>query len=422
MWELLEAIAIIPTSILLLILLSQYAISLRKKDRFGDGYHPSVSILVPCHNEEEHVRQTVQNLLDDPYPGRKQVICIDDGSTDKTLRILESFGRRIVLIRTDHIGKSKSLNLALKKARGEVILVVDGDSVVEGGSIQRLVAPLRDRKVGAVASTLKVRNPREGIMTWFQRVEYLYFSFFRSLCDRVNATIFTPGPLSAYKRSVLNKVGGFASDLFMEDVDVSLRIIKAGFRIRVSEFAVSRTAVPNSLRSWYQQRNRWMKGGIEIIKRNRDFYFRKRFGGGGFYSLPILTYWYFHSLVMGIIIFYQIFGGYYQWFWLNGAGFSLPAAQYFAYWFSVLGIINLTWQILVGAYVATPLMVLSIAVTLLNYPLYIYPFIRYREGFGWRDAFVLFFLFPYWILVLLVQTKSNLTWFKRSKGKNIWKK
>lgn len=422
MWELLEAIAIIPTSVLMLILLSQYAIALRRKESFEDGYHPSVSILVPCHNEEEYVKQTIKALLDDPYPGKKQIIGIDDGSGDGTYKILKSFGRRITLLRTKHIGKSKSLNLAMKKARGEVIIVVDGDSVVEPGSIQRLVAPLRDRKVGAVAATLKVRNPRDGVMSWFQRVEYLYFSFFRSLCDRINSTIFTPGPLSAYRASVLKKIGGFTSDLFMEDVDVSLRILKSGYRIRVSEWAVSRTAVPNSLGKWYQQRKRWMKGGIEIIKRNKSFYFNREYGGGGFYSLPILTYWYFHSLVMGIIIFYQIFGGYYQWFWLNGAGFSLPALQYFVYWFSILGILNLVYQILAGAYVATPLMVLSITVTALNYPLYLYPFIRYRERFGWRDLFVLFFLFPYWILVLIVQTKSNTAWFRSPKGKNIWKK
>jgi len=424
MIQIIESVALLPTTVLLAIILSQYIIVLfRRKQESDNNFSPPLSILIPAHNEGKYLEATLNAIINSQYRGKKEIIVIDDGSSDNTPDIIRKFKKRglIKSLRTQHIGKSNALNKALRLARYQIIVVIDGDSEIEQDALSKLVKPLVDRRIGAVAGTIKVKNKRAGILTWFQKVEYLYFSFFRSVCDRINGTIFTPGPLSAYRKSLVKKLGGFSDKLYMEDVDISIRIVKSGHRIRVVDTAITKTNVPCSFKEWFRQRYRWNTGGIELAKSNLKFYFRKKFSGSSLYSLPIMTYWYFHALIMGIVLFCQIFGGYYQYFYAHGNVISFGVAQYFLYWFSVLGIINLGWQLAIGNWAPNTLMVLSLIITVLNYPLYLYPFKRYREKFGLRDLVVFFFLFPYWMLILIVQSYSNITWF-RSGGRNWWRK
>lgn len=419
-----ELIALIPTSILLFITASQYFILMRPRPRFRSDYSPSVSILIPAHNESRYIESTVRSAMSSEYTGDKEVVVINDGSTDSTPQVLERLKREfsnLTVITTNHVGKSNALNAGLKKARNDVIVVVDGDSDLEPGAIRNLVMPLADPKVAAVGGIVKVKN-RAGIISWFQRIEYLYSSFFNSLCDRINGNIFTPGPISAFKKDVVRVHKGFSNRVYLEDVDMALRIIKSGYRIHIAEDAVVRTNVPEGIRSWVRQRKRWMKGGIEVIKNHKDIMFRRRFGACGFYPLPMITYWYFHSIIMGLVILFQVFGGYYSYFLIHGQGLSVNAVQYFIYWFSVLGIINLIYMMATGLLTASPLLIMSVALTALAYPMYLYPYLRYRERFGIRDALAFFFLFPYWMLVLVVQSASNINWLGPRLGRNIWEK
>jgi cellulose synthase/poly-beta-1,6-N-acetylglucosamine synthase-like glycosyltransferase len=419
-----ELIALVPTTMLLLIVVSQYFILLRPRRAFQGSYAPPVSVLIPAHNEERYIESTVRSALSSDYPGRLEAIVINDGSTDRTPQILSALRKQLRglrVISTNHVGKSNALNRGISASRNDVIVVVDGDSDLQPDAIANLVRPLSDPKVAAVGGIVKVKN-RSGPISWFQRIEYLYSSFFNSLCDRINGNIFTPGPISAFRRDVVRVKGGFNNRVYLEDVDMALRIIKSGYRIHIAEDAVVRTNVPETVRSWVRQRKRWMKGGIEVIRNHRDIMFRRRFGSCGFYPLPMITYWYFHSIIMGIVIFFQVFGGYYSYFLAYGQGLSLSAAQYFLYWFSILGIINLIYMMASGLIAPAPLLVMSVLLTSLAYPMYLYPYIRYREGFGTRDLVAFFFLFPYWMLVLIVQSASNINWLGPALGRNIWEK
>ncbi len=424
MLEIIQLVALVPTTMLLLIILSQYAISTRPKPRSTERHPLPISVIVPAFNEERYIENTVKSVLAAEYDADKQVIIINDGSEDDTGGILARLKKEhdeLHILTTNHIGKSRAMNKALKIAKNDVIVVIDGDSELEPRSLMNLVDPLKDEKVAAVGGIVKVKNQKPFI-AWFQKLEYLYASFFNSLCDRINGNIFTPGPISAFRRDVVSVEKGFSTDVYLEDVDMALRIIKRGYKIRIAEGAVVRTNVPDTVRKWARQRKRWMKGGIEVIRNHKDIMFKKKFGACGFYPLPILTYWYLHSIIHGIVIFGQVLGGYYLWFVLNGTGVSLPALQYFIYWFSALGIVNLVYMMGTGMIPATPLLVMSVALTLLSYPLYIYPYFRFKEKFGLRDAAALFFIFPYWIMVLVIQSTSNINWFRSAAGRNWWVK
>ena len=415
----LEIIALFPVSVLLVIVISQYFILAKSKKTYTKDHFPSLSILVPAHNEEKYIEKTVQSILSSNYPGKSELIVINDGSTDRTGSILKQFSKKITVLNTDHIGKSKALNKAIKQSKHEVVVVIDGDTEVQPKSLENLVRPLQDQKVAAVGGIVKIRNKKRPV-TWFQNIEYLYSSFFNSLCDRMNGNIFTPGPLSAFRKTHVQVLQGFNTKVFLEDVDMSLRLVRKGYTIRIAENAVVRTNVPETVQAWARQRKRWMKGGIEMIKNHKSILFKRKYGACGFYPFPILSYWYFHSILMGIVLFIQIFGGYYQWFFLNGDVLSLGVAQYFLYWLSLLGIVNLSYMLWTGALPVTALSIMSILVTVLAYPLYLYPFWKFRERPRVQDAIALFFLFPYWLLVLTVQFSSNIRWLIPTERRNWW--
>ena len=417
-----EYFAIFFTTILLFVLLSQYALLIKRKKDYTKIVSPSLSILVPAHNEEKYIEETINAIIKAKYRNKKEIIVIDDGSADNTTEIIKKYSKKglVKYFRTDHIGKSNALNKATEIAKNEIIVIIDADSVIEKDSLQKLVKPFADEKVGAVSGIIKVRNRKQNFLAVFQNIEYLHSSLFRSLCGRINSNIFTPGPLSAFRKNLLKAVGGFNTRTYMEDVDISLKLVKKGYRVEVSEEAFTSTNVPTSFKSWVKQRVRWTKGGISIIRNNLDFYFNRKYLWSSFYSLPLMSYWYIHSLFMTLFILYQVIFGYYSYFFVFGNFISFDVVRYFVFWFSIFGITNLAYQMLTGT--ATSLLIkLSVLVTLLTYPLYIYSFVKWKEEIKIKDVLALIFMFPYWFMVLIIQLFSNLEWFKTGQ-RNIWEK
>lgn len=426
--QIIEAIAVVPTLFLLIIIAFQCAILLfipKKKiyeKKVSKKFRPSISILIPAHNEGKFLEEVLNSILNCGYEGKKEIIVIDDGSTDNTPEIVEEFKKRKLIksIRTNHIGKSKALNKGIKVARNEIIITMDGDSRLEKGSLEKLVAPLFDRTVAATTGVIKVENTSKPL-SWFQKLEYLNFAFFKSACERISAVIATSGPLSAFRKKYLIGVGGFSQYTYLEDFDVALKLIKNGYKTHFVDDAFCYTYVPDSLLELAKQRLRWTRGGAQIIKMHSDMYLNKYYKGPGLYSLPILSYWYFHSVLMGIALTLQIILGYNSFFLIKGVVFSFDVAKYFFNWFSVFGIINLSYQILIGYFPLALLSILNITVMILTYMIIIYSMKKFREKITIKDVIALIFMFPYWFFVMIVQIYSNAEWFK-SKSKNWWKK
>ena len=423
MLQAVELLAIIPTAILLAVLFSQLLIlSLRRPVKFLVGYTPSVTVLIPAHNEGEHIKATVDAVLDSGYPGRLSAIVINDGSTDNTGRILKAYSRnsRVRVLNTNHIGKSRALNKALGLARSEVVITIDGDTRLERGSIERLVAPFSDKAVAATTGVIKVQNTRKPL-SWFQRLEYLNFAFFKSVCERINAVIAASGPLSAFRRKALVEAGGFSPHTFLEDFDVALKLIKRGHRTRFVDDAFCYTFVPEGLWELAKQRFRWTRGGAQIIKTHFDMFLRRKYRGPGMYSLPLLSYWYIHSVLIGIALVLQIALGYYDFFLANGVVFSMDVARYFFLWFSVFGIINVAWMVLIGEWSLTLLSALNMLLLTATYGIFLMALREFREPFTLKDLIAFIFMFPYWLVLLFVHSLSNVEWWKK-RGSNWWEK
>jgi len=423
MLELIETMALIPTVILLLITLSQYLILIFKpKKKIKGNYKSAISILVPAHNEGKYLKKTIKSILNCGYKGKKEIIVIDDGSTDNTPQIIEEFKKTKLIksIRTNHIGKSKALNKGLKLAKNEIVITIDGDTCLEKGSMKKLVAPFSDKMVAATTGVIKVENTKKPL-SWFQKLEYLNFAFFKAVCEKISAVIAASGPLSAFRRKYLIEVGGFSQYVFLEDFDVALKLIKKGYKTHFVDTAFCYTFVPEKFLEFVKQRFRWTKGGAQIIKTHFDMFLNRRYKGPGMYSLPLLSYWYIHSVLMGIALILQIALGYHNFFLINGVVFSWDVARYFFYWFSVFGIINVGYEIILGNMSLTLLTALNMLLLTFTYGMFLLALNKFKESLTLKDIVAFIFMFPYWLVLLFVHAMSNIEWLKKQ-GKNLWKK
>lgn len=234
----------------------------------------SASVLIAAHNEEASIERCVRSLR--AQQGRRlEIICVDDGSTDATHRIMQQLSEQGLVDRvlrvTDRGGKSAALNLAATMARGDALVVVDCDCVFEEHAVERLLAPLNDPRVGAVAGSVLVRNAQSSVLASIQAVEYLFSVHLgRTLLDYFDLIVCVSGAIGAFRREAWQMLGGMDVGPG-EDFDITLRLRQAGYRIRFAGDAVAWTAVPERLDAFIGQRRRWERDAVRIRLRKFSF-------------------------------------------------------------------------------------------------------------------------------------------------------
>ncbi len=271
------------------------ALALRQR-RLGRGappvragaFHPSVSVVVPAYNEETVVVRTVESLLAQGYEGL-EVLVVDDGSPDRTAQVVAAAFRgnsSVRLVRKPNGGKASALNAGVARATGEIVVAVDADTVLAPGAIAALVAPLADRQVGAVAGNAKVGN-RINLVTRWQAVEYVTSqNLDRRAFALLNCITVVPGAVGAWRRQLVRDAGGFSTQTLAEDQDLTLTLLRRGFRIAYADQAIAYTEAPDTLQGLARQRFRWSFGTLQCAWKHRDALLRWRSGALGFVALP----------------------------------------------------------------------------------------------------------------------------------------
>jgi cellulose synthase/poly-beta-1,6-N-acetylglucosamine synthase-like glycosyltransferase len=249
---------------------------------------PFVSVLIPAFNEEGTISKTIRSVLSLDYPKRLiETIVVNDCSTDRTRRMAESFGSRITLLNNrKNRGKSYSLNRAMKVARGEFVACIDADSLVKGDALKKMVCHFNDPKVAAVTPALKVYKTRT-FLEKIQHAEYLLNVFLRKMLAFIDAIHVTPGVFSVYRKDLLMKLGGFEEGNLTEDMEIALKLHKAGYRIENDLNAVSYTYCPAKWGELFKQRIRWYRGAIQNSIKYKYMFFNPRYGNIGLFFLPL---------------------------------------------------------------------------------------------------------------------------------------
>jgi cellulose synthase/poly-beta-1,6-N-acetylglucosamine synthase-like glycosyltransferase/peptidoglycan/xylan/chitin deacetylase (PgdA/CDA1 family)/spore germination protein YaaH len=248
----------------------------------------SVSVIIPALNEEKVIVSTVERILASDHPNLN-VIVVDDGSRDATAAIVErEFGAdpRVSLIKIANGGKANALNTGLAQAQGEVIVALDADTQFNTDTMSRLARWFADPRVGAVAGNAKVGNRINTITRW-QALEYIVSqNLERRALAALDTLTVVPGAVGAWRRSVLEELGGFTASTLAEDQDLTIAVQRAGYRVLFDASAVAWTEAPATMRGFAKQRFRWAFGTLQCLWKYRAMTFNPRYGALGMVALP----------------------------------------------------------------------------------------------------------------------------------------
>ncbi len=253
------------------------------------SFTPGVSVIVPAFNEEKVVVRTIASLLNQRYDGPLEIMLVDDGSGDDTAVICqEAYGShaQVTIHRKANGGKASALNYGIQRARHEIVIGLDADTVFDDDTVAELVQPLADPTVGAVAGNAKVGN-RINLVTRWQALEYVTSqNLDRRAFSLLDCITVVPGAVGAWRRSLVLEVGGFRDDTLAEDQDLTLALRRAGHSVAYADGAIAYTEAPDTLRALAKQRFRWSFGTLQCTWKHRDAFFRPRYGSLGFIALP----------------------------------------------------------------------------------------------------------------------------------------
>ncbi len=254
------------------------------------SYRPKVAVLIPAYNEEVVIERTVRAALNSNYPNLR-VIVIDDGSKDRTLEVArrafraEEAAGKVLILGKANSGKAEALNYGIEHiGDAELFVGIDADTIIASDAIARLVPHFINPKVGAIAGNAKVGN-RVNLWTRWQALEYITSqNFERRALDVLGAVSVVPGAIGAWRVSAVREAGGYHTDTVAEDADLTMALLRRGYRVEYEDMALAFTEAPTNANGLMRQRFRWSFGILQAVYKHRGVFARK--GALGWVALP----------------------------------------------------------------------------------------------------------------------------------------
>ncbi len=232
-----------------------------------------VSVLIPAYNEQENIRATVESVLRSTH-ARREIIVIDDGSTDRTGEIVRDVIREhpsepIRILQVKNGGKALALNHGMRAALYEVCAVLDADAVLDPDALSYFVCHFSNPHIGAVAGKVGTTSSKH-TLDIFQTLEYaIGQNIDKRAVSILGAVGVVPGPAGAWKKSFVLDAGGFSTDTLVEDQDMTLTLLRAGRRVAYEERAIAYTETPHTVKNFLKQRFRWVYGTMQCFWKHK---------------------------------------------------------------------------------------------------------------------------------------------------------
>jgi cellulose synthase/poly-beta-1,6-N-acetylglucosamine synthase-like glycosyltransferase len=248
-------------------------------DKYNDRL-PTVTIMIPAHNEEKVIASTLERILALNYPKPLvQIIVVNDNSSDNTgvqIKRVQDYNpaRRINVITTNKEtggkGKAHALNLALKQARGEWICIFDADAAPERNTLKFLVVKsFENKSYAAIFGRNKARNRNRNFLTKCINLELVAS---QRIVNPGKWHLFRlgqiPGTNFIINRTILQRVGGWDTKAITEDTDLGFSIMKRNYLIAYESRAEAYQQEPEKLSVYIKQRTRWAKGNLYVVFKN----------------------------------------------------------------------------------------------------------------------------------------------------------
>jgi len=293
----------------------------------GQSYHthqnmvhqPTVSVLIPAHDEERVIGRILQRMTELTYPKDKlQIIVIDDASTDRTSEITDKIAEKHESMKVVHRyhdggkGKSAALNEGLKYATGEIIYCFDADYYPQHDILEKLTAHFTDSQVGAVQGRVTVLNEPSNLVTRLVALERIGgYRVDQKARDDLQLIPQFGGTVGGFRSHLINSLGGWDPNMLAEDTDLTFRVYLSGHKVRYVNEAECYEEAVEDWRSYWHQRCRWAKGHMQCafkhlwpLMRSKNLKLREKVDGFlllNVYFVPILVGL---AWLLGAIIFF----------------------------------------------------------------------------------------------------------------------
>jgi poly-beta-1,6 N-acetyl-D-glucosamine synthase len=255
--------------------------------------YPKVSIIVPAYNEEINAVKTINNLLLQDY-SNFDIVFVDDGSKDKTYAMIKdefSKNPKVSINTKPNGGKASALNFGINLTQNEFVVCIDADTQLKTDALSQLmkcfrIQTINNQEIGAVAGNVKVGNENTMLTKW-QSIEYITAqNFDRRAFDLINGISVVPGAIGGFRKEAIENAGGFTTDTLAEDCDLTIRILRNGYKVVNCVEAIAITEAPETLKEFMKQRFRWSYGIMQAFFKNKDACFNPKFKGLGMVALP----------------------------------------------------------------------------------------------------------------------------------------
>lgn len=238
---------------------------------------PFLTVIIPAYNEGAMVEASIASVAAASYPrDRLEIIAVDDGSKDDTWHYIQRAAMRFPGLVTpirlpENRGKRGALVEGFQRAKGEIVVTIDSDSVIERDTLHAIAGPFRDPRIGAVAGKVAVHNRRSSLIPRMLHVRFiLSFDFLRSAQSVYRTVYCCPGALAAYRTSVVRQVlpewerQTFCGVLctYGEDRGLTNFILEAGYDTVYQRTAVVHTVVPETYARLCKMFLRWDRSYI----------------------------------------------------------------------------------------------------------------------------------------------------------------
>ncbi len=258
----------------------------RRRSQLGNiaQYQPLVTVIIPAWNEEVGLLATIKTLLESSYR-RLQIVVVNDGSTDGSdmmmRRFLDKYYREVygtpnavqlLYHYQQNGGKGSALNTGIHMATGDIIMSIDADCIVDRNAIRNFAQAFADPLVMAAVGNVKVGNTQTMVGA-IQHLEYLFSFYFKKADSLLNTIYIIGGAAGAFRREVFQRIGIYNTKNITEDIELSVRIQKAGMKIVYVPDAIIYTEGASELRGLMKQRLRWKRGRFETFMQHRDMFF-----------------------------------------------------------------------------------------------------------------------------------------------------
>ena len=247
---------------------SELWLTQRNKKKIGND---GISFLIPCFNEEKTIKDTIKNILALDFPN-KQIIVINDGSTDNSAKIIYELQKYMDFTFVDlksNNGKANALNKGIDYAKYDYVMGIDADTLIDDNAPYFMIEHFKKNpKLAAVTGNPRIRN-KKSILGKIQTIEYasMVGSIKRTqaLTGKINTI---SGVFTLFRKSAIEKVGKWDIDMITEDIAISWKFHLAGLHIKYEPRALCRMLVPETIPGLWKQRLRWAQGGQEVVIRD----------------------------------------------------------------------------------------------------------------------------------------------------------